>query len=112
MDKNRKYLYEGMYIISATLSDDARTKAMEKIQEGVLKRGGEIHKQHDLGRSKLAYDINGRKEGHYYVLFFSINPIHINDLWKDYHLHEDLMRFMTLRSEAVQEELTFKTISE
>lgn len=112
MKKNREYLYEGMYIISATLSEDARAKAMEKIQAGISERGGEVHKQHDLGRCKLAYDIRGRKEGHYFVLFFSLNPCHIDELWKDYHLHEDLLRFMTLRAEKVQEELTFKSATE
>lgn len=112
MEKNRKHLFEGMYIISATLSEDARAKAMDKIQEGILERGGEIHKQHDLNRCKLAYDIRGRKEGHYFVLFFSLNPCHIDELWKGYHLHEDLLRFMTLRTEKVQEELIFKSAAE
>ena len=32
MKEKTKNLYEGMYVISATLSDDARKKAMEKIE--------------------------------------------------------------------------------
>ncbi|MCH9633119.1 MAG: 30S ribosomal protein S6 [Chlamydiae bacterium] len=112
MKNNRNYLYEGMYIISTTLSEDARSNAMEKIQNGIVERGGEVHKQHDLGRCKLAYDIRGRKEGHYFVLYFSINPCQIDELWKNYHLHEDLLRFMTLRADKVQEEVTFKSASE
>jgi small subunit ribosomal protein S6 len=112
MTKERKHLYEGMYIISTTLSEDARKKAIEKIEEEIREKGGEIHKQHDLGRRKLAYDIRGRKEGHYFVLFFSLNSNKINELWKEYHLHEDLMRFMTLRAEQVQEELTYKVEAE
>ena len=31
MAKQRTHLYEGMYILSATLSDEARQKALEKI---------------------------------------------------------------------------------
>lgn len=112
MKNNIEYLFEGMYVISATLSEDARIKAMDKIHEGIVQRGGEVLKQHDLGRTKLAYDIRGRKEGHYFVLFFSINPCHIDELWKDYHLHEDLLRFMTLKAEKVQEEIKFKSSSE
>lgn len=108
MKKERLHLYEGMYIISTTLSEDARKKAIEKIEEEIQAKGGEVHKQHDLGRLKLAYDIRGRKEGHYFVLFFSLNSNQINELWKEYHLHEDLMRFMTLRADKVQEELSYK----
>lgn len=111
MKKDRKYLYEGMYVISTTLSEDARKKAMERIESDIQDRGGEIHKLHDLGRQKLAYDIRGRKEGHYFVLFFTVNSSAINDLWKEYHLHEDLMRFMTLRADKVQEELNFNSLA-
>lgn len=45
-----KNLYEGMYVISATLSDDARNKALERIKEGITSRDGEIVKTHDWGR--------------------------------------------------------------
>ena len=31
-----------MYILSATLSDEARQKALDKIQAGITSRGGEI----------------------------------------------------------------------
>ncbi len=112
MKTDRKFLYEGMYIISTTLSEEARKKAIEKIEIEIREKGGEIHKQHDLGRQKLAYDIRGRKEGHYFVLFFSLNSNEINGLWKEYHLHEDLMRFMTLRADKIQEELTYKVEAE
>lgn len=47
MKEQRQNLYEGMYVISATLSDDARTKALEKIRTGITQRGGEILKTHD-----------------------------------------------------------------
>ncbi len=48
----KKNLYEGMYIISAKLSDDARiNKALEKIKHGITSRGGEVLKVHDQGTS-------------------------------------------------------------
>ncbi|MCH9633813.1 MAG: 30S ribosomal protein S6 [Chlamydiae bacterium] len=112
MKKDRKHLYEGMYVISTTLSEEARKKAIEKIESEIVEKGGEVHKQHDMGRQKLAYSIRGRKEGHYFVLFFSLNSSEINALWKEYHLHEDLMRFMTLRADKVQEELTYNVGTE
>ena len=71
MSKNKSRLYEGMYILSATLSEDARQKALDKITTGIRDRGGEVHKVFDQGRRKLTYEINGRREGHYYVLYFT-----------------------------------------
>lgn len=103
-------LYEGMYVISATLSDDARQKALEKVKKGIVDREGEILKIHDQGRRRLAYEINGHREGHYYVVYFSVLPSAINELWQEYHLNEDLIRFITLRTEKVLDKIEFKAI--
>ena len=105
--EKRKGLYEGMYILSATLSDDSRKKALDKITEGITQKGGEIHKIHEQGRKKLAYDVDGKREGYYYVLYFTVSTQVIGELWKEYHLHEDLIRFMTMRTEKVLETLEF-----
>lgn len=110
MTKLRKHLYEGMYILSATLSDDARQKALEKVSQGISSRQGEVHKVFDQGRKKLAYEVNGRREGYYFLLYFSLPTGHINDLWREYHLNEDMMRFLTLRVEHVPEKIEFKPI--
>jgi small subunit ribosomal protein S6 len=112
MKKDRKGLYEGMYILSATLSDESRKKAFDKITDGIVQKGGEIHKIHEQGRRKMAYEIDGKREGFYYVLFFTAPTSSIIDLWKDYQLHEDLIRYMTMRVENVQETLEFKPLKQ
>jgi small subunit ribosomal protein S6 len=108
--KERRELYEGMYILSATLSDDSRKKAFDKITDGITEKGGEIHKVHEQGRKKLAYEIDGKREGYYYVLYFTAPTQSIGELWKEYHLHEDLIRFMTMRAEKVLDTLEFKPL--
>ncbi|MBI5345665.1 MAG: 30S ribosomal protein S6 [Chlamydiae bacterium] len=112
MEKDKNRLYEGMYILNATLSEDARKKAIEKITAGITQRKGQIHKMHEMGKRKLAYEINGKREGFYYVIYFSIDTPHINELWKEYHLHEDLIRFMTLNAECVKETLEFQPLKQ
>lgn len=112
MDKTAENLYEGMYILSATLSEDARQKALEKIKTGMLSRGGEILKLHEQGRRRLAYEINGRREGFYYLIYFTLRPSAITELWNEYHLNEDLIRFVTLRTESVMEKIEFKPLAE
>ncbi|HSX14277.1 MAG TPA: 30S ribosomal protein S6 [Chlamydiales bacterium] len=110
MSRERNGLYEGMYILSATLSNESRKKALDKITDGISQKGGEIKKIHDQGRRKLCYEIKGKKEGHYYVIYFSAPTRSITDLWKDYHLHEDLLRFMTVKTDVVLENLEFNPI--
>lgn len=110
MKKQKKEIYEGMYILSATLSDDSRKKAFDKITDGITEKGGEIRKTFEQGRKKLAYEIDGKREGYYYVLYFQAPTSIISELWKEYHLHEDLIRFMTMRTDEVPETLEFKPI--
>ena len=110
--KERKQLYEGMYILNSTLSEDARAKALEKITSGIEKKGGEVHKTHEQGRKKLAYEIRGAREGHYYLLYFTAPSTALAELWKEYHLNEDLLRFLTLQTDEVKESLEFKPLPE
>ena len=104
-------LYEGMYILSATLSDDAKQKALDRISNGITTRGGEIRKVFDQGRKKLAYEIQGKREGHYYLIYFTVPSTEINEMWREYHLNEDLIRFLTLQAEEVPEKIEFKQLS-
>ena len=110
MPKSTKNLYEGMYILSATLSEDARKKAIEKITSSIEHHGGEVHKIFEQGRKKLAYDINKRREGFYCIIYFTVDSLSTPELWKDYKLNEDLIRFMTIRAESVPENIEFKPL--
>lgn len=112
MKELKQNLYEGMYVISATLSDDARNKALQKIQAGITQRDGEILKIHDQGRRRLAYEIEGHREGHYYIVYFNLRTSGIAELWQEYHLNEDLVRFITLRADKVMDKIEFKSLEE
>ncbi len=112
MKEENKNLYEGMYILSASLSEEARNKALERIQHGITSRGGAILKIHAQGRKRMAYEIDGHREGYYYVIYFEVKPSAISEVWHDYHLNEDLVRFITLRTDKVMEKIEFKALAE
>ena len=112
MEQVKERLYEGMYILSAHLSEDARGKAFESIKEKITVRGGQIKKIHEQGRRRLAYEINRQRDGYYYLMYFTIDPNHIDELWEEYRRDENLLRFLTIRTEKVLEELKFKSLPE
>ncbi len=112
MSTERENLYEGMYILNPTLSEDARKKALERITSGITTRGGEVRKVHDQGRKKLAYEIRGSREGYYFLLYFTAPTSKLGELWREYHLNEDLLRFMTLKTEEVMDVIEFKKLPE
>jgi small subunit ribosomal protein S6 len=110
--KEKNQLYEGMYILNAALSEDARQKCLERITSGIEERGGKIHKIHDQGRKKLAYEIRGFREGHYFLLYFTAPTTVFTEAWREYHLNEDLLRFLTLQADEVRETIEFKQLPE
>jgi small subunit ribosomal protein S6 len=112
MKQQSPKLYEGMYILSAHLTEDARIKAFEKIKKAITDKGGEILKIHDQGKRRLAYAIQQNREGYYYLMYFNVSPDAVAELWHEYHLNENLIRFMTLRTDEVLEEIKFKQLPE
>jgi small subunit ribosomal protein S6 len=112
MKQQKQQLYEGMYILSAHLSEEARGKALEKIKEQIVSRGGSIVKVHDQGRRRLAYEINRHREGYYYLIYFTLSTAALAELWEEYRRNEDLVRYLTVKAEQVMEEIRFKQLPE
>ena len=112
MAKEKSPLYEGMYIFSTALSDDARQKLLEKVTSNIVEKGGEVHKVFDQGRKRMAYDINKKREGHYFLMFFSAPAKAMGKLWREYRLNEDILRFMNLRVEEVPTKIEFQPLPE
>ena len=104
-------LYEGTFIIKASLSDDARNKALERVQQELTRRGAEVLKVLQMGLRRLAYSIDGHKEGVYVLMYFNFSGSLMGEFWRECHLNEDLLRFITLRTDRVLEQLEFTPVT-
>tara|TARA_A100001015_G_scaffold238266_1_gene271193 strand:- start:31 stop:369 length:339 start_codon:yes stop_codon:yes gene_type:complete len=106
-------LYEGVYIFSTTLSDDARQKALAKVTACVENFSGEVEKVLDWGRRKLAYPIKNHREGYYFLIYFRLPTNAISELIEANLINEDLLKFMNVTNTNVSEgdELVFKSLS-
>ena len=112
--KMQKHLYEGMYILRPTLSEDAREKAINKVTSLIAELGGELDKTIHWGRRKMTFEMKGCREGHYYLIYFSLPTHEIDEMIRENHLHEDLLRFMHVLIDEVPEgdQIVFKSLSQ
>ena len=79
---------------------EAISKDLTKIVED---NGGKVTKTEQWGLRSLAYRIKKYKKGHY-VLFNIDGPASaISELERNERLHEDIVRFMTIRMEELEE---------
>ena len=62
--------YEMLYILDASLSDEAKDGIIKKIEDLVTTNGGVVEKTDRWGLKKLQYPINYKSEGFYVLTTF------------------------------------------
>ena len=65
--------------------------------------GGTVQKREYWGLRSLAYRIKKNRKGHYMLLGLDAKPASINEMERQLNLNEDVLRFLTLRIEAIDE---------
>jgi len=62
--------YEMLYILDASLEDEAKEAIIKKFEDLVKTNGGVIEKTDRWGMKKLQYPINYKTEGYYVLMTF------------------------------------------
>jgi small subunit ribosomal protein S6 len=86
--------YELLYIIPAKYTDAEVTALVEKISGIVTAAGGTIAETHNLGKRKLAYPINGVRNGDYILSYFESETEVASKLNLTLRLSTDIVRHL------------------
>lgn len=62
--------YEMLYILEASLSDEAKENIIKKLEALVTENGGVVESTDRWGVKKLQYPINYKSEGYYVLMTF------------------------------------------
>lgn len=91
--------YESMVIVDPKAPEEEVEKLIKKVEKVLAKHGGgEIKKVTKQGLKRLAYPIDHKKEGLYYLLNLEIDPVSIKEYESILKLSNIVMRFLTQRS--------------
>ncbi len=89
--------YETVFITTPVLSDVQMKEAVEKFK-GILKESGaEIVHEEDWGLKKLAYPIQKKSTGFYYLIEFKAEGHAFQKLETEYRRDERVIRFLTFK---------------
>ena len=88
--------YETVFIATPVLSDAQMKEAVAKYTDFIVNNGGEIVYQEDWGLKQLAYPIQHKTSGFYYLIEFKADPQFINTLEVQYHRDERIIRYITV----------------
>lgn len=90
--------YESTIIINPSL-DEQGVKDLTKKFEDLLNNLGKVENIDNIGKRRLAYEINKQKEGVYVVYTFDAEPDSIVELERNYRITDNVMKFLTIRKE-------------
>ncbi|MEI7885274.1 MAG: 30S ribosomal protein S6 [Clostridia bacterium] len=88
--------YEAMYIINASLEEDALKTKVEKFSNLVTSNGGVITKVDEMGKRRLAYEIDKKHDGFYVLMKFSSEPTFIAELERIYRIDENIIKYLVI----------------
>lgn len=93
---------------------DPKIQYIGDIKEKILKIIGDLNVEYfeDLGNKKLAYEIKGRKEGHYIrIEYYTKENEIIENLEKYFKINTDILKYITIKTNvAIQNDTEYYSL--
>lgn len=96
-------LYECVLIARNDVTQQQVETVADTIAAQMEAEGGEVKKREYWGLRSLAYRIKKNRKGHYMLLGLDAKPASINEMERQLRINEDILRFMTVRIEVIDE---------
>ncbi len=94
--------YEIMYIIRPNIEEDAQKALVERFNGILTDNGAEINETKEMGKKRLAYEIENFNSGIYMLLNINSNTEAIEEFSRLMKINDDVLRFMTINLEEAK----------
>ena len=95
--------YENVFIARQDLAPQQAEAMATAFAEIVAAQGGTVTKTEYWGLRNLSYPIKKNRKGHYTLLNLDAPPAAISELERQMRIHEDVLRYLTVRVEELEE---------
>ena len=86
--------YELLTIFKPSLDSEELDKAVDKISSDIKAAKGEVSSVDKMGRKKLAYDLQGYRDGFFTTMIVSLPADAIVEFKRNLKLNDNVLRFM------------------
>lgn len=90
--------YESIIILQPSL-DEQGVKSLVKKFTDLIEKNGKVQEVQEMGKKKLAYEIQKQKEGHYILFNFDAEPSSIAELERNYKITDEVIKFIVVKKE-------------
>jgi small subunit ribosomal protein S6 len=95
--------YEHVLIARQDISPTQAETLNEELKALIEGQGGHVAKIEYWGLRNLTYRIKKNRKGHYMLLGLDAKPAFITEMERQLSLNEDILRFMTIHVDAIEE---------
>ncbi len=88
--------YESVIIINPNV-DEAGLKALEDKFTGLINENGKVEEVIDMGKRKLAYEIQKNKEAYYVTFEYESKPEAIAELERIFRITDEILKYITIK---------------
>lgn len=96
-------LYECVFIARSDVTQQQVEAIADQVAAQLETDGGAVKKREYWGLRSLAYRIKKNRKGHYMLLGLDARPPSVVEMERQLRLNEDILRFMTVNVEAIEE---------
>lgn len=89
--------YETVCIVKTDAGEDSAKQIIQKSTSSIEAGKGNVVRVDEWGRRRLAYPIEKKNEGYYFVLNYTSGPEVTKELERILNLNEDVLRFQTVK---------------
>lgn len=90
--------YELLVIFKPSLDSEELDKVVDKISEEIKSYKGSVASVDKMGRKKLAYDVQGYRDGYFTTMILSVPGESVVDFKRNLKLNENVLRFMFMEA--------------
>ena len=90
--------YESIIIISQNVEEEGIKALITKFTD-LINTDGKVSEVKELGKRKLAYEIEKNKEAFYVEFDFEANPSLITELERNYRITDEVIKFIVVRKD-------------
>ncbi|WP_426288423.1 30S ribosomal protein S6 [Enterococcus durans] len=94
--------YEIMYVIRPNIDEEAKTALIERFDTILKDNGAEVIESKDWEKRRLAYEMNGYREGIYHIVKVTSpsSAAAVNEFDRLAKINDDIIRHMIVKEEA------------
>jgi small subunit ribosomal protein S6 len=92
--------YEIMVIVDPEADEETVGRVVERVKGILSEHQGDVASVDTWGRRKLAFEIDRKAEGQYFVVSFQAEPSALVELDRVLSLADEVMRFKVVRTDA------------